>query len=458
MVYCGFLALYPGIYGYDAGRQIWQIQYDDVKVTSHFSVIYSYILYAFVQLGDIVFSSYTAGFAIYIFLQMCILTYIATKICFFTYKLLKNKKIFIGTMIFYSIFPLYIIMMLSSAQDTIWGGMLALILMNVYEIIDKKSTFLNNPKKIVFFILENLIMCMFRNNGIYILIISFIAMCFLVKKNKKILIAIYSIVLVLFIIYKGPIFKVLNVTDVDSLQEMASIPCQQIARTYIYNKEIYSEEDLNIIDNIFKDRNGDLFEYYTVYQSISDSIKETIDQEYVKSNKVEVLNLYIKGFWKDPQNYIEGFLLNSLGFWYPNKNYPDTRMYHPYIETKMLEAKKWNERYIEIENQSIFPIYYKYLCFLVEKNGIDKIPVISSIFKCGTYFLLLLFTCMYIIYKKQYRKLYIMSYLIGYYITLLLAPVCIFRYCFAFAVSIPILISILIKCSKEDKKLLNSER
>ena len=441
----GFLALYPGQFGYDAGYQIMQIQYDDVTITTHFSVIYSYILYGFIEIGKNVFNSYDIGLALYAFFQMCIITYVTSKICMFTYKLSKNRYFLLGTLIFFAIFPLHIIMMLSTAQDTIFSGILALIVMESYNLIIKPEEYFNKIKNPIRYIVLTALLCMFRNNGLYAILFAMLFAVIFAKKYRLKTIIMYIIAISMFLIYKGPVFSALNVVDVDSIREMSSIPCQQIARTYTYNKDVFSEADKSLLLKMFSVPEEELFQYYEIRSSISDSVKSTLNEEYTKENLKPILEMYVSTAIKDPENYTEAFLLNSLGFWYPNKNYPDTRIYHPYIESKMLESKLYNERYIEYNRKSLFPLYNKVLELIVTKDGWKRIPIISILFPCGTYFLLLLFTIFLSIYKKEYKILYPLSVILGYYATLLLSPVCIFRYCYGLILCAPILISICLK-------------
>lgn len=442
--FLGFLALYPGVYGYDAGYEIMQIQYEDVNITTHFSVVYSYVLYGFVNLGNMCFHSYTIGFAIYSFVQMCIMTFITTKICVFCYKIAGSKKMLVASTLFFCFFPLHIIMMVSSAQDTLFCGLLALLVIEAYNIVCESDVFWSKGSNMIRFVGIMFLMFLLRNNGLYIMLVPMALTVFLVKKYKIKTLALFCISITLFFVYKGPILSRINVVEADTLREMSSIPCQQIARSYVYKNDVYTEEEKTTLNNIFSYRQGELFEYYTINQCISDSVKVTIDEKYVKENITDVVKLYFNNLIEDPENYVEGFLFNSLGFWYPNKVYPDTRMYHPYIEYDMLDAKKWNERYVEIERHSLNPIYNKLLSLVVEKNFFNRVPIISSVFSCGTYFLILFFSVVYIIRVRKLRLVYPLSILIGYYLTLLLSPVCIFRYCYAFVLCAPIMISILI--------------
>lgn len=449
----GWLALYPGLYGYDAGYEIMQMQYEDVAITTHFSVLYSWLLYFFVNVGNVIFKNYTVGFAIYSFIQMIIMTYITTKICIFAYKISKSKKIMLISTLFFSVFPLHIIMMVSAAQDTLFCGFLVLIIIEAYNLVTEPRIYLSKIINPLRYIVLILLLCMTRNNGLYIILIPATLTVLFIKEYKFRSLAIYIVAIVLFFIYKGPFFSSINIVEGDTIKEMMSIPCQQIARSYIHNRNIYSEEDVNILNRFFSNRNEELFKYYEINQSISDSVKSTLNEKYIKENKGEFIKFYLKHLIKDPENYVEGFLLNSLGFWYPNKVYPDSRIYHPYIEFEMLDAKKYDQRYIEIERQTKFKWYYEKLKTIVKDSEFLDIPVISSLFTCGTYFILFLFIIFYLVYKKNFKMLYPLSIIFGYYLTLLLSPVCIFRYCYGLVLSAPIMIGIITIKKVEIEKL-----
>ena len=153
---------------------------------------------------------------------------------------------------------------------------------------------------------------------------------------------------------------------------------------------------------------------------------------------------------KDPENYVEAFLLNSLGFWYPNKNYNDDRMYHPYIEIEMLDAAKWNPRYVQIKRESKFPIYEKILNITIGKNVWKRIPVISTIFTTGTYFIIFIFLFLLTILRRNFKYMLPISIILGLYATLFLSPVAVFRYCFPIIMASPLMINLILYQKKKD--------
>lgn len=442
-----FLALYPGEYGYDAGFQIMEILEKDVQITSHFSLLFSFILAKVVNLGKVLFGSYQVGFGIYCFLQMTFLSYVATKITVFCTKRIPNKIIYFINVLFFSFFPLYTLMSISAAQDLVFAGLFCLIILNVIELIENKDYWKNKLKPISLGILIFLL-CLIRNNGFYCILIS-IPFIFLACKNKKVVVLlIFIIPLFAYKIYSGPVFNILGVTKTDTFREMLSIPSQQFARVYNYNLKVFSKEKLKQLKKFYPEIND--FKYYTYRQSIADPTKSVLNNKYVKSNLKDYISLWTSIGVKDPENYVEAFLLNSLGFWYPNKNYNDDRMYHPYIEIEMMDAAKWNPRYVQIKRESKFPIYEKILNITIGKNAWKCIPVISTIFTTGTYFIIFIFLFLLTILRRNFKYMLPISIILGLYATLFLSPVALFRYCFPIIMVSPLMINLILYQKKKD--------
>lgn len=443
-----FIAIYPGEYGYDAGFQIMEILEGDVSLTSHFSLLFSAILAYVVKLGKILFNSYQTGFAIYCFLQMTFLCYTSTKITIFSTKATKNIYIYIFSILFFSFFPLYTVMSLSAAQDSIFAGIFALIVLNLMDLINNNYYYDTKYKPVCLGILL-LLLCLIRNNGFYCILVS-IPFILIFNKNKKLLtMIIFIIPLCLYKIYTGPIMDYMNVIKGDSINEMSSVPSQQLARVYNYNYEAFNEKDLKKLSLYYNKL--DEFKYYTYRQSISDPIKALLNPKNTKNNLIDYGKLWISIGIKDPKNYIEAFLLNTLGFWFPNKNFKDDRMYHPYIEYEMMDGKLWNPKYLDIKRDSKFPLYDKILSLTLVNNAWKKIPVISTLFTAGTYFIIFIFLIGFIILRRKFKLFIPLSIIIGLYSTLFLSPVALFRYCFPIVILLPIFIGLILNLKEHNE-------
>ena len=432
-----FLALYPGMYGYDAGFQILMFFDKTVDYTNHFSLVYSSFLSSCIYIGKSLFNSNVAGLAIYSFIQMTIMAYIVTRICAFSFKLTYNKYLFYFSIFFFSFFPLYLVMVLSTAQDTLFAGIFALLII----ILIEQSMERRKINYLKLFLLSFLL-CVSRNNGYFALIVAIILILIFNRKKNFSTVFILMSGMILFNIFTGPIYDLIGVKKESAVKEASSIFSQQLARVYNYNYDVLTKDNIKNYKKYY-DLKG--FTYYNTNQSISDPIKSLLKVSAVDDNIFDYILFWAKVGLKDPKNYIEACFLNNLGVWYPNKMYNDSRMYHPYIEYNMLDAKYWNKKYEVIKRHSLFPSYNKLLRTVVYDNYWQKIPVISIFFEASSYFILFLFSFGIVIIKK--KKVFFNAALLifGLYFTIFLSPVSLFRYSFPIVIIFPILFSMLLK-------------
>ena len=232
-----FLALYPGVYGYDAGFQILEVLNNKVQLTSHFSVLFSAILANCVNLGKTLFNSYQIGLAIFALLQMTFMTYVATRISLYVINKIKNKILFTLTVLFFSLFPPYTVITISTTQDVMFAGISALIVLNLIELVNNKEYY---NKKL---------------NPIKLIILITIPFILIFKKDKKILtIATLITPIIIYKIYTGPIHKIMKVQNEPSTREIVSVPSQQLARVYNYNYDILNKKDLETYDRCTRNK------------------------------------------------------------------------------------------------------------------------------------------------------------------------------------------------------------
>lgn len=436
----GFLAVFPGIYGYDSGYQILQFMSNDITVSSSFSVLYSFVLSGVVQLGYQLFHNYVVGFAVFIFLQMTLVTYVEYRISSYIYQKSNNKLLLALSILFFTLLPVNVLMKVSASQDVLFAALFGLIVLNTIEMLDDKDLFWSNITKPIKYALLLLLLAISRNNGIYIILFAFLWAVILLKQFRIKTTILFLVPCCCYFIYSNVLLPGMGVVKGNSLREMLSVPAQQIGRVYNYNPSVLSPKEKESIENLFE---GDL-SIYRLIPSISDSMKGMLNTDELKENFSSYALGYLRIGIKDPKNYIEAFLMNNIGFWYPNKTYPDSRMYHPYIEFNP-NVRAFNENYVEIPRSNYLKPYYVVLRELVEENHFQQIPVLSNIMQMGTYFMFLLFVLAVLLYEKRYQLLVSMSFVIGLYLTLLLSPVAIFRYFYPIMMTIPLFLMLLFK-------------
>ena len=94
-----------------------------------------------------------------------------------------------------------------------------------------------------------ILLILFRNNGIYVVLLSFPFLILISRKFWKLLLLMLLITLGLFTTYSKVILPYFKITP-GSIREMLSIPFQQTARLVKYHENDISLEDRNIIDKV----------------------------------------------------------------------------------------------------------------------------------------------------------------------------------------------------------------
>lgn len=451
-----FLALFPGVYGYDAPYQIVQA-FGEMEVTTYQPVLHTFIMGKCVQIGHILFESYEIGLGIYSFLQMAFLAYAAMNVCTYVYSRTRNYLWLLGTVLFFVLFPLHGVLAVSSTKDIIFTGIFALIFIKVLKLTENPEGFCDSKKDIIAYCILVFFLFWFRSNGIYILIFMIPFLIILLRKYRKIwtkMLAFTVLPMAAFLISQNAVMTVFDIAPGPGLREMLSIPCQQMARAYNYNYDTFTEEEKEALFEIIPE---ETLKIHTYRQLISDSIKGDLDTEKLVEDPGRYLSLYIKLGLENPKSYIEGAMLSCLATWYPDKYYQDDRQYHPYIEIDMIDAKSYNPDYLELERYSAIPMYEKALTDLFQEAQWMRIPVISSLFTMGTYVWVLFLCFVYILVRKAYKYLLPISLLIGLIITIILGPVSLIRYGYPLIFVIPLVLT-LFRTKTVDGNAVRTER
>ena len=165
-----------------------------------------------------------------------------------------------------------------------------------------------------------------------------------------------------------------------------------------------------------------VWEYYNPI--LSDPVKYNFNNEYFSENKSEFISIWLKLFVKYPKDYIEAFISNSYGYYYPEvRNSVVSRVtmdHNMEIKQTPLIEGKWVE---QIDG-------------LIDARGI---PVFGFVFSIGAGVLLTVIALSYTIYKKKYK--YLLVYLPTFilWLTLIASPAyCEYRYAYPIFLALPV--------------------
>jgi len=446
-----WLILFPGIYTFDMAS--WNEIFSRGTITAHWSITYGLYLALFLDLGEKLFHSYNLGFGVAMLLQMVFVSWTYYRIVLFAAKISKNKTVLWLGLLFFILVPFLSVMSITDAQDVIFGCLFAIVIMKIYEAVHNENYF---KKKInlVSFILVAFALVTIRNNGIYCLVFAapFIAL-FKKVRSKKYLLASIAAVIVINIIYTGPIYKIFNVRKSDSINEILSVPSQQLAKAYIEAPYSFTpEQDAQM--RAFYNMHGDAYDWrsYEQYPLIADFTKDNLNTEYTRQHLGEYVKLYLSVGLKNKRRYVDAFLLNSLGFWLPGKDYNDERLaldymnYAGFAPTSAFLNFNPSIKKVERIHDNVLTHAIDYFLF---NNGWQKVPIISTLCSIGFYSLMLIYAAFRAISCKKRKALVALMPAIGLFATLMLAPVAIYRYIYPIAILTPVIFAIILRSHRK---------
>lgn len=420
------LKYFPGNATSDSMSQVLQAL-GITKLNNHHPVIHTAVIWIGMTIGKVV-GNYNAGMAVYSIIQMCIMAAIFSFAIYYMAKRHLPVIVRVLSLIFFACYPINALYSITMWKDVIFSGMVVLFVIGIVEIITNQNAFFKRKINSVLFIFISILMILFRNNGIYMAILTMPFLFIIVKQYRKQLLIICFIILAIYSIVKGPVFSMFDIKGA-SIREALSIPLQQFARVMATKESVPEKEEIYCFLPID--------DYKQLYSPIiSDPIKAKFNENYFKEHKFEFIKLWVKIVFEYPREALESFLCNSYGYWYP-------------------EAKNWvvsREIYQgKVDGDTEMPISI-YQEPLIKGNLVSKIdsliekrniPILSMGFSIGFAFWITIISCMYLIYKKRYKELVAYLPILVLWLTCIASPVyCEYRYIYSMFITLPILTSI----------------
>lgn len=305
-----FLAVYPGFFVYDAQDE-W-LQVASRTFTTHHPIVHVLMLGGIVCAVHKITDSYNLGIACYTVLQMMIVSGGFTYLLSFMRKRKVSKAVRIISLLYFALFPVIVMFTLCSAKDAIFTVALLLLLLSLLDMGSDRETFFASRAKMIFFVLSATAMMLFRKNGVYAFVVM-APILLLYHKHylKRIGLLLVAAFCSYFLITAG-LTAVLH-AEGGGKQEMLTVPIQQLARTYKFNREVFEPEDIAALHEILPE------EALVLYNpKLSDPVKIRFRNNTFAEDKSKYIRLWARIGLKKPLSYINAWLVNSYGFWYPD--------------------------------------------------------------------------------------------------------------------------------------------
>lgn len=320
-VYLPFLLIsFPGKLCWDAIGQIEQV-IGTGGYSTHHPLFHTLLMGGLTWLGGQLFHSYEVGLFIYMLLQMAMLAAALSATIAVLAKRGAKRSFLLGLLLIYCITPVYSNMASTALKDVPYSAC-------VIGYVICLALFLEMPERIKnirfvgCFILLQLGVILFRNNGLYVILLSGIGcFCYLYKKyqfRQKIscLLCSFGISVVAAELIIFLLAQTLGAAA-GSKGEMLSIPFQQTARyLQLYRSEL-NQEELSAIETVLGDVNTIAASYDP--QS-SDPVKALFKKDASSKELAAYFKAWSQGLIRHPSAYIEAFLVHVYGWFDPAVN------------------------------------------------------------------------------------------------------------------------------------------
>ena len=423
------LRYYPGIVTSDSYSQIEQA-IGTLNLSDHHPIAHTAIISLCINVGLFIFKDINTSIALYSIVSMICMALFDSTVLLYLRKKNIHKSIIIGALLFYMFYPVNAMYSITMWKDILFSGIFPIFLILCNEVLFNTENFLKDRKNMVLFVIISFLVIVLRHNGLYVVILSLPFFYIALKKYWKKLSIIFIGIFLLTQIFNLFMFNILKV-EKGSVGEMLSIPAQQIARVEKNHREELSEDLLNSINSIFiTEKIGDYYEPY-----LSDPVKWRINMQYFEEKKIEFFKVWIKLFFKYPKDYIESFISNSYGYYYPEA-------FSSVVSRATMDHNMGIEQKPKIEGK------------IVEKidSCIDRrdIPLNAMIYSIGMGFWITCICFGYKIYKKEYKYILLYLPIFVLWLTCIASPVfCEYRYAYPIFTSILLYISLNLTKEKE---------
>ena len=447
-----FLAYYPAVMGFDFHRQSQEAMKGFVWFNSYQPLAHTFLIWVAFRIGQAVGSLQT-GMACYSIFQMLVFSVSCAYSCNVVYRLVSKKWPVIILALFYALFPYNSILSVGVTKDVLFSALFLVFMCIFVERIFLTTDVKKQHTLDILWVLDGIVMMLFRNNALYAVAVFMVVYFFMVEKKHRVRILVMALCLVIG--GKGALEGLqlgLGAVGRGSQVEMFSVPIQQFSRVGYYHGNTLDNETKALLDTYVPE------EHWGKYNPpISDSVKNWIGaivfNETWKGHYGDMLSAWIKIGLKYPNEYVDAFLLLTSGYWFID-DVTYAEVLGSGVEGRMGALHTYNSTISEvipegIDHESKFPWLEGVLENIISGNSYYNWPIVSNLFKPAFYCWTLLLTALMCFYNGAKKKVLITLLPLIYLATLFLGPVVQIRYVLPIILVVPVMLAVFTVGEKE---------
>lgn len=430
------LAVYPGFFVYDAQDE-W-LQVASRTFDTHHPLVHVLLLGGIICGVHKLTDSYNLGIACYMVMQMMVVSGAFTYLLHDMRRRKVSKMVSVVSTLYFAFFPVIVMFTLCSAKDALFSAALLMLLLSLHDLGEDIESFFTSKKKMVFFIFSASAMMLLRKNGVYAFAVMLPVLLFYFEKNRKRLVLLFTTAFGIYFLVNATLVVALH-AETGENQEILTVPIQQLARTYKFNKEVFEPEDIVSLHEILPE------EALVLYNpKLSDPVKVHFRNSAYEADKAKYARLWLRIGLKKPLSYINAWLMNSYGFWYPDTVIDvysgNTVFTFTYKDSSYFGYEVEEPGFRDSKIPWLDEVYRK----LALEISQEKIPIYSMLYSPGGIFWFIAFVFAYVLYRRKYHLMipYLMVLLV--WLTVILGPTYLPRYVLIFWYGLPLFVAMLL--------------
>ena len=428
---------YPGIFMGDTWYQISQGYFNGTALTNHHPLMHTLFLSLFLHIGEWI-GSCNAGIFLCCLTQMAFLCLIAGYAVGALIEIRANKWVTAGIVLYYCIHPRISSYFFLVAKDVMYTAFLVLFYVMLFKLLQTQTP--HKKLDYVFFLGSVVGMIFFRNDGLYVVVLTLLAALFH-KRFRKAALAGLAAAVVTTLGLSQVLFPLLDVSQ-GSIREMLSVPFQQTARYVKYAEEDITDSEREVIDSVL--------DYDVLAESYDPDISDAVKSTYhgSKETLVDYVGVWFKMLLRRPDIYIEATMNNYYQYFYPGG---EQLSYFTY---------EWGKYQMDKLNQSIQTDFHMPEALTYARNSYEalredifNLPVLSLLKTPAFYIWIALLLMGYCLRKKSLVGVIFCCPMLVQMLIFITGPTngyyC--RYEYPMFIYLPVVVLLALKLLKEEK-------
>nr|WP_296440777.1 DUF6020 family protein [uncultured Acetatifactor sp.] len=438
-----FLWSWPGNFVYDAPFQMAEVVWDGYN--THHPLLHTLLMgaaYKFgVSLGDA-----STGFQFYTLLQMLVLSAAFAYCAHYLYRRGVPRVYRVCVVLWFALFPMHAMFSISATKDVMFAAFFLWFLILVVRLLfDREQFRWYTYAGLVF---SGVLSCLMRHNMVYAIVAGTVVIFIFVKRSRKqkgYAAGILAAICILTSLAEAGLVAATNAKTNDRYRETFGMALQCLARVAIYRREDISKTDYDEICIYMEEEGMSTYQPY-----LADNVKSATNEELLKENFGNFMKLFVKVGLKFPDEYIEAWVTNTMGFWYPLDRglyaCNPIDFYHKLIWTEHEIVKR---SYLNWPRVIYEPLYYY--------GDYVKAPVLGYLHRTDCWIWFLTYFLLWSIYKKRRDAGLAGIIPLMYLGTCYLGPVAVLRYVYCLVVIVPLIGYVVMRSREENEGRIKEE-